>query len=386
MDLKQSDLYAQLERWHKNNQLDLTPFRSRTETAWSAFLAGEKDLRAMLDGNDLEAVTARCAELLSSALSRPAFELGARGGEYELILSPEGDRTRLFQLIYFQQHAPRDVLEHWNVLVGRTRSPKGFHLRMCGQDIGLEDVQVWAEKTEDNGVGLKLYCPKLAACLEQEEQIYSILCILLDQALGELAAMRYVDYLDVLDAPEAGEPMGLDQLADYIAQEVDPEHWDRANDPAFAGKRFTAYGGKPDLSEPWSLRQDVIAGSTCCVPLLKLYYQGDGFYMDRLHRDGVVSGFFYYPLDRVPQKETLDLRDRLEAAVLARAGTDAVFFTGGATGVKLGYLDFLAWDLKAVLDAAAEVFRTEPRLSWAAFHTFRRDGAGIGLKREEDLK
>ena len=46
---------------------------------------------------------------------------------------------------------------------------------------------------------------------------------------------------------------------------------------------------------------------TCCVPLLKGYFQGDDYYMDRLHRDGVVPGFFYYPLDGVDRKEILNL-------------------------------------------------------------------------------
>ena len=43
--------------------------------------------------------------------------------------------------------------------------------------------------------------------------------------------------------------------------------------------------------------------------------------MDRLHRDGVVPGFFYYPLDGVDQKEILDLRDQLEQAIGAPAKT-----------------------------------------------------------------
>ena len=51
---------------------------------------------------------------------------------------------------------------------------------------------------------------------------------------------------------------------------------------------------------------------TCCVPLLKGYFQGDDYYMDRLHRDGVVPGFFYYPLDGVDRKDFLTLRDQLD--------------------------------------------------------------------------
>ena len=203
------------------------PFRERTREGWASFLQGEGELRAMLDREDREAVgrelVERCAELLSPAFADVAFELGHNGEKYELILTPEGDRTRLFQLAYFQKHVPQELLDKWNILVGRTRS-SGFGLRMDGQDITPEDVQVWAEKTEDHGLGLRLYCEKLLPLLEEDEnQVYHILYILLDQSLGELAAMRYVDSLDILDAPAEGASMTLDQLADFVAAEVDPE-------------------------------------------------------------------------------------------------------------------------------------------------------------------
>ncbi len=366
--------------------LNIKPFRVRTVEAWAAFLAGEGELRAMMDEKDRAAVSdrlvERCAELLAPAFSSPAFELGHNGEKYELILSPEGDRTRLFQLAYFRQRAPRELLGRWNILVGRTPS-RSFGLRMFGQEVALKDVRAWTEKTEDNGVGLRLYCEKLLPLKKQDEnQFYTIIYILLDQALGELAAMRYVDYLDILDAPEAGESITLDQLADHVASEVDPEGWPRAGDPEMAGQRYTAYRGEPSQEEDWELRRDVYAGVTCCVPLLKGYLLGDDCYMDRLHQDGVVPGFFYYPLDGIDPKEVLDLRDQLEQAILGRCGDGIAFFTGGATGASLGYLDFIAWALKAPLGAAAEAFARAPG-AWAAFHTFRAGAVGIGLKSEE---
>lgn len=66
----------------------------------------------------------------------------------------------------------------------------------------------------------------------------------------------------------------------------------------------------------------------------------------------------------------------------AEAGTDSFLFTGGASGVYYGYLDFIAWDLKAVLDAAVSVFgRTG--IDWVMFHSFRLDAEGIMLFRKK---
>ena len=60
-------------------------------------------------------------------------------------------------------------------------------------------------------------------------------------------------------------------------------------------------------------------------------------------------------------------------------------FLGGAMGTGCGYLDFIAWDLRAVLDAAVH-FLTETTLPWALFHSFRRDANPIYLldRTEED--
>ena len=340
-----------------------------------------------MEEEDREAVSeilvSRCAELLSPAFADVAFELGHNGEKYELILTPEGDRSRLFQLAYFRQHAPRELLKSWNIKVGRTRS-ENFALRIYGQDVALEDVRVWPEKTQNSSLNLKLYCEKLAPLMKENEgQVYNIIYILLDQALGELAAMRYVDRLEVLEVPAERESIPLNHLAGFVARQVDPEGWPRANDPELAGERYTAYEGKPSEEEDWPLRGDVYVGVTCCIPLLNGYFQNDDYYMDRLHQDGVVPGFFYYPLDGVDKKDILNLRDQLEQAIEARCGEGIVTFTGGATGTVFGYLDFIAWDLRTLLDAAVEVFAGAP-VDWAAFHTLRSNAGSIGLKAEQE--
>ncbi len=367
--------------------INIKPFRMRTEEGWASFLAGEGELRALMEEEDREAVSeilvSRCTELLSPAFADVAFELGHNGEKYELILTPEGDRSRLFQLAYFRQHAPRELLKSWNIKVGRTRS-ENFALRIYGQDVALEDVRVWPEKTQNSSLNLKLYCEKLAPLMKENEgQVYNIIYILLDQALGELAAMRYVDRLEVLEVPAERESIPLNHLAGFVARQVDPEGWPRANDPELASERYTAYEGKPSEEEDWPLRADVYVGVTCCIPLLNGYFQNDDYYMDRLHQDGVVPGFFYYPLDGVDKKDILNLRDQLEQAIEARCGEGIVTFTGGATGTVFGYLDFIAWDLRTLLDAAVEVFAGAP-VDWAAFHTLRSNAGSIGLKAEQE--
>ena len=53
------------------------------------------------------------------------------------------------------------------------------------------------------------------------------------------------------------------------------------------------------------------------------------------------------------------------------AGEEAVTFLGGATGLYCGYLDFIAWDLPAVLTAAQAFFEgSRPALCLTSYGDF----------------
>ena len=61
-------------------------------------------------------------EILNLAYDDISFEMGVSGEKHELILTPEGDKVKLFELVHFRKHAPKKVLEHWNILVDRRRN------------------------------------------------------------------------------------------------------------------------------------------------------------------------------------------------------------------------------------------------------------------------
>ena len=77
-------------------------FRQRTRQAWAVFEGIEAELRTMIEADTLREkggeILAKCRRPLEIALKDVAFELGFNGEKYELILSPEGNRSRLFPL------------------------------------------------------------------------------------------------------------------------------------------------------------------------------------------------------------------------------------------------------------------------------------------------
>lgn len=104
--------------------------------------------------------------------------------------------------------------------------------------------------------------------------------------------------------------------------------------------------------------------------------------MDALHMDGIAAGYFCYPLYGFQGEDRgariLDYRDNMADGIEALAGSDSFTFIGGASGIYYGYIDFIAWDLKTVLDAAVSVFG-KSGIDWVMFHSFRQDAEGITL-------
>ena len=363
-------------------------FRERTENWWETFAEMEAELRQMMD-EDKDYT--RGAELvapmegaLNQAFDEISFEMGFNGKKHELILTPEGDKVKLFELVYFQKHAPKEVLEHWNILVGR-QPLQNIGLRTeDGWDISGEDVQIWLEEQGENSFAISAYCEKLLPMLREEEgRAWWMLTTLTDQVLGEIPHMRYIDSFDVLEEPKAEPSFLLSQLPDKLRE----QGLELSTDPEAYLESYLGYKMEPKQDPDADWRLDVMAGSTCCVPLINGYLNADNDFMDDLHADGAVAGFFCYPLDTLREEEgsqkIFDFRDKLEEVLTGGDGSEVLTLTGGATGLYCGYVDFIAWDIREALNMAKEFFEGTD-IPWAIFHTFRREAGSVPLKQQDD--
>ena len=359
-------------------------FRERTEDWWETFAEMEAELRQMMDEDKDHTrgaeLVAQMEGALNQAFDEISFEMGFNGEKYELILTPEGDKVKLFELVYFQKHASKEVLEHWNILVGRQPS-QNIGLRTDdGWDISGEDVQIWLEEQGENSFNISAYCEKLLPMLrEAEGRVWWMLTTLTDQILGEIPHMRYIDSFDVLEEPKAEPSMLMSQLPDALKE----RGLELSTDPEAYLESYLGYEMEPNKDPDADWRLDVMAGSTCCVPLINGYLNGDNDFMDALHADGAVAGFFCYPLDTLREEEgtdkIFDFRDKLEEAFTTGDGPEILTLTGGATGLFCGYVDFIAWDIQTALQMAKKFFE-DSDIPWASFHTFRREAGTVNLK------
>ena len=363
-------------------------FRDRTENWWETFAEMEAELRQMMDDDKDHTrgaeLVAQMEETLNLAFDEISFEMGFNGEKYELILTPEGDKVKLFELVYFQKHAPKEVLEHWNILVGR-QPLQNIGLRTeDGWDISGDDVQIWLEEQGENSFAISAYCEKLLPMLREEEgRAWWMLTTLTDQVLGEISHMRYIDSFDVLEEPKAEPSFLLSQLPDKLRE----QGLELSTDPEAYLESYLGYKMEPKQDPDADWRLDVMAGSTCCVPLINGYLNADNDFMDDLHADGAVAGFFCYPLDTLREEEgsqkIFDFRDKLEEVLTGGDGSEVLTLTGGATGLYCGYVDFIAWDIQEALNMAKEFFEGTD-IPWAIFHTFRREAGSVPLKQQDD--
>ena len=359
-------------------------FQKRTENWWETFAEMEAELRQMMDEDKDHTrgaeLVAQMEGALNQAFDEISFEMGFNGEKHELILTPEGDKVKLFELVYFQKHAPKEVLEHWNILVGR-QPLQNIGLRTeDGWDISGDDVQIWLEEQGENSFAISAYCEKLLPMLREEEgRAWWMLTTLTDQVLGEIPHMRYIGSFDVLEEPKAEPSFLLSQLPDMLKEKGAT----LSTDPNTYLESYLGYEMKANEDPEADWRLDVMAGSTNCVPLINGYLNVDNDFMDNLHADGAVAGFFCYPLDTLREEEgtekIFDFRDKLEEVFTTGDGPEVLTLTGGATGLYCGYVDFIAWDIRAALDKAKTFFE-DSDIPWASFHTFRREAATVNLK------
>lgn len=348
-------------------------FRERTASAWEAFAAQEKELRQIMDedknherGDEL---IEKCESIFNLAFFDISFEIGVSGEKYELIFTPEGDKVKLFELVYFQRHAPKSVLEHWNFIVGRQANEK-FGLRIDDIDINGDDVQVWIEQIKEENLALSVYCEKLMPFLkENEDKVWWMLTTITDQVLGELSHMRYIYSFDILESEKDEEAIRLSKLPEKM-KSMGFDFISNAEDYL---ESYIGYKMEPldDPEADWRL--DTMAGSTSCAALINGYLSGDNDFMDELHADGTVAGFFCYPLDTLREEEgsdkIFDFRDKLEEILADEENAEFLRVIGGATGAYCGYVDFIAWDIRSALNIGKEFFEKTDLLGRLSIHS-----------------
>lgn len=371
-------------------------FRERVESTWRDFLDQEASIRTMMkagmanvkrgasDDSHDESVAERMDAILSHALYNTSFEMGFDGTDYELTLTCDAGPAEVFKLKYFKDQAPKKVFDHWKINLGRQVDPE-FTLEVEGTELTAEDILIWPEWQQD-GVIIKLYCETFDHLLKKDpDQAAWAFSVLLDHTLGEICALDLVNGFTVLETPMKNPGIPLTNLPTALYR----TGCSLSNDITRMTDIPSQYENEPEQDERADWRLDIAEGVTNCPALLDEYYEGEDAIMNSFHNDGAVPAFICWPIEGVAGGDDPDalnsFSEKLEAGILEQAGSSAVSMIGHATGVYAGYLDFIAWDLPEVLEAAEKVLH-DLHMPAAAFHTFRREGDAFSIVEDEEAE
>ncbi|MCD8340303.1 MAG: hypothetical protein LUC43_08950 [Burkholderiales bacterium] len=359
------------------------PFKDRVKVAWDMFIKKQPAILKILDvpnptTEQRAQVIENLYDVLYTAFSEIGITLKADSELMEVILSPQGSSTKLYATDYFLKHKPAEFSEKFKFVLGTPANPDG-EMQFPDWSVKQNEVSTWIEKLDSGKYKIYLYKDGLKKLLPSDQRLATMV---LDQivftAIGEIPAMRYVDGIELLDSPRQEASFLLSDLANRLNE----QGVDLDNNPDIILQNFIPYTRTPDESEDAIIRGDIKTGLSRCMQLVNDYDQGKSENVDLLQADGATAGFFMFFIDpfRGPdeEKKIKQFQEEFIKAIEEKAGKEAFELIGTAIGTKAGYIDFMAWNLKAVLDTAKE-FLQNSKKAHAGFHVLRREGEVIGL-------
>lgn len=361
-------------------------FADRVEKAWEAFAEQESELRQLVDnGASGDEIQQLAFSSLKLAFPNLAFEIGSQN--YHIILSANGTWVLYPLFRFFLSRMPESVRDHWKFSIGRSANPD-LSVDFGEGVISAEDVLVYFTKDEGGeSVSVGVYHPLL---LEGDSPAWWRAEVLVDNAVGELVVTEFISVINVLEeAPNEEDSFKLSELRDMLAMlySKDPR-WENI-DVILQGSMNYRFGDQEDI-EPTDLRLDIQTGTTTIPRFVSEFAKDESGLMDLFHRFGCVGGFFAFDVPGLDEMEEAEREAAIDAACSALENHlrthpkgNYADFIGRAVGRFHVYVDFLAFDIQKVCDAAFEFFK-QYDTSFAAFQTYRRDVDFFNMKKTED--
>ena len=363
-------------------------YRARVLMACLSFADQEREIRRLLDNLDKEGYADRVLQKLSAIFLPvlPTKRIAAIPHilHYELVFSPDGGDYALHQLLFLKQQFKKIIKRHWNITLG-TKASRDISYKRDGIELIGGDVKLWVTKEDDTLFNVSAYCPKL---LQTRSENYALASWYLDNfidiAIGEIANMRYIYDLDILDKPKSGKFIYLYELESTLRSkgcdlDISAEQ--------YLASTFKLYNGKPD-NNPYKIwREDICAGTTFVPELPECYVTGHNRLLDELHKQGICAGFIAFSLynfigsDRA--EKILAFSEKFKEYLTKDGLGDVVKVVGTAVGLGYGYVDVMIWDLRPFLDAVYDFFN-ESDIEHVIFHSFRYKVGTVTIKQTQD--
>lgn len=362
------------------------PFRVRADEVWAALEAQATELEDAFDSvTDADEVEKRLAAILEPvSASWWRLDVSAEDDRIKVEISPNGWRLECFPILEFLRRVPESLADRWTFTAGRARrDDTSFETFMAGNEVlSADDVLIWPEPHEGMW-RLLVYIEDFKGTEERARiECFQAVRALIDRTVGEAARLRRADAITLVPKAPSGEGLTLSEFREFLFEKAPECRRMTLKDYAWLPHE---YGMRPDTRPGAPLLADVTDGITHCPPLGYLYGQGKSIGMDALGAAGACAGFLFLDVKDdaeglAPKKDRrIKARKTLEAR-LRGLGDGYLDVVGYASGVRYEYLQFIAWDLSAVLECASAAFEELDDVVEAGFHTYLRDASAFMMK------
>ena len=362
------------------------PFRVRADEVWAALEAQATELEDAFDSvTDADEVEKRLAAILEPvSASWWRLDVSAEDDRIKVEISPNGWRLECFPILEFLRRVPESLADRWTFTAGRARrDDTSFETFMAGNEVlSADDVLIWPEPHEGMW-RLLVYIEDFKGTEERARiECFQAVRALIDRTVGEAARLRRADAITLVPKAPSGEGLTLSEFGEFLFEKAPECRRMTLKDYAWLPHE---YGMRPDTRPGAPLLADVTDGITHCPPLGYLYGQGKSIGMDALGAAGACAGFLFLDVKDdaeglAPKKDRrIKARKTLEAR-LRGLGDGYLDVVGYASGVRYEYLQFIAWDLSAVLECASAAFEELDDVVEAGFHTYLRDASAFMMK------
>ena len=362
------------------------PFRVRADEVWAALEAQATELEEAFDSiTDADEVEKRLAAILEPvSASWWRLDVSAEDDRIKVEISPNGWRLECFPILEFLRRVPESLADRWTFTAGRARrDDTSFETFMAGNEVlSADDVLIWPEPHEGMW-RLLVYIEDFKGTEERARiECFQAVRALIDRTVGEAARLRRADAITLVPKAPSGEGLTLSEFREFLFEKAPECRRMTLKDYAWLPHE---YGMRPNTRPGAPLLADVTEGITHCPPLGYLYGQGKSIGMDALGAAGACAGFLFLDVKDdaeglAPKKDRrIKARKMLEVR-LRGLGDGYLDVVGYASGVRYEYLQFIAWDLSAVLECASAAFEELDDVVEAGFHTYLRDASAFMMK------
>jgi len=310
-------------------------------------------------------ISAKVDELLPSAAW--VFGDGPNGNGHSFTLTGEGNLHLQFLTEYWRKQAPS--LEGWTFYSSRQPSNdlESWQIKIEGET--FNPLEFWLAPNLDQErekIDITAWHPLFAKLPEKNR--WTVLFLVLDEALGEFGTQTWIGEINVSDRRLA-DALPLKELPAFVGRTEDETGWKKYAPT----DTWTGY----QMNEPHSRfrRGDIITGTTVNPILLREFLQSDDKLEDPLFNTGADFVFVQFPSEILPGGKQIEKRAQIENALEAALASDAAGqLIGGALGTQFAYIDLLLLDGANSLDIVQKVLRecTLPKGTSIEFYAHSR--------------